>query len=82
MENKLIMATDLIHALVDLTSKHGNVPILLSDQSSQKAMVPLVDAHIIEISKPGIKPEKAIMLADFVLCEEDGSSLGYWGGKE
>lgn len=81
MENKLVMTTDLIHCLVELVAKHGNVPILLSDSSSEKAMIPLRDAHIIEISKPGVVTEKAIMLADYILCEEDGSSLG-WGLSE
>lgn len=82
MKNKLVMATDLIHCLVELVSTHGDVPILLSDSSSKKAMIPLIDAHIIEISKPGVTAEKAIMLADYTLCEEDGNSLGWGLSKE
>ena len=78
MENKLIMATDLINALVTMVEKHGDCPVVLAESNSNKAIVPWKEVHAIEIAPEGFEEsEKCIMIANFVLYDNDGNSMGY-----
>ena len=80
MKNNFVMTSDLITALSVLMAKYGDVPVLLADSNSEKAMVPLEEAHCIEVvdvmSSDQHQPEKCIMLANFTLCDNDGNSMG------
>ena len=53
MENKLVMATDLISALANLIGEYGDVPVFVGDKDSNNAMVPVTYTYPIEVSAPG-----------------------------
>ena len=81
MENKLIMVSDVIIALVDLIAKNGDCPIAIADQDSKNAMVPVDNIHMVKIhekNKGDNKGENLVIIANFTLTDNDGESLGYF----
>lgn len=70
MENNLIMTPHLISALANLISEYGDTPVFIGDKDSTNAMVPVTYTYPIEVSKPGIKPEKAILIANFGMVDD------------
>lgn len=71
MENNLVMASHLISALADLISEHGDLPVFVGDKDSINVMVPVTHTYCVQVSDPKNKPEKAIMIANFGLIDED-----------
>ena len=70
MENNLVMASDLISELANLISEYGDLPVFIGDKDSINAMVPVTHTFPIEVSKPGVKPEKAILIANFGMVDD------------
>ena len=83
MENKLIMASDIIHALVQFMAEHGDCPVAISDSNSSKAMVPVENIHMMSIKEKAYnnKGENLIIIADFTITNKDGTSMGYFHDK-
>lgn len=83
MENKLIMASDIIHALVQFMSEHGDCPVAIADSNSPKAMVPVENIHMMSIKEKDSnnKGENLIIIADFTITDTDGTSMGYFHDK-
>lgn len=83
MENKLIMASDIIHALVQFMSEHGDCPVAIADSNSPKAMVPVENVHMMSIKEKDSsnKGENLIIIADFTITDTDGTSMGYFHDK-
>lgn len=83
MENKLIMASDIIHALVQFMSEYGDCPVAIADSNSPKAMVPVENVHMMSIKEKDSnnKGENLIIIADFTITDTDGTSMGYFHDK-
>ena len=83
MENKLIMTSDVIHALVQLMAEHGDCPIVISDSNSSRAIVPVENVHMMSIKEKDLanKSENLIIIADFTITDNDGTSMGYFHDK-
>ena len=70
MKNNLVMASHLISELANFISEYGNLPVFIGDKDSINAMVPVTHTNLIEVSKPGVKPEKAILITNFGFKED------------
>lgn len=84
MENKLVMTSDVIHALVQLIAEHGDCPIAIADSNSTKAMVPVENVHMVNVTENRIESDKGenlIIIANFTLSDNDGNSMGYFSDK-